>query len=139
MYNTIINPITNRKININSKLGRNIIKKYLIQSLKGGVYFNDGTWPGTRQQQEDARDAFDVLNKEIEAAENPGNYPYISQQRERKVREDGRRNDYQEGYINEQLSNESFRTQNEISYWKRRIASEPILGTLINYMRFGSD
>lgn len=80
-----------------------------------------------------------MLNKEIEAEENPGNYPYISQQRERKVRENGRRSDYQEGYINEQLSNESFRTQNEISYWKRRIASEPILGTLINYMRFGSD
>ena len=37
MYNTIINPITNRKININSKLGINIIKKYLDQLLIGGA------------------------------------------------------------------------------------------------------
>lgn len=37
MYNTIINPITNRKINIKSKLGINIIKKYLNQLLIGGA------------------------------------------------------------------------------------------------------
>ena len=38
MYNIIINPITNRKVNISSKLGINILNNYLIE-LKGGKTF----------------------------------------------------------------------------------------------------
>lgn len=33
-FNKIINPKTNRKVNTNSKLGQNILNKYLFFSLK---------------------------------------------------------------------------------------------------------
>jgi len=35
MYNSIVNPITNRNISIHSKLGKNIFKKYIIMLLGG--------------------------------------------------------------------------------------------------------
>ena len=38
MYKYIINPKTNKKVNINSKLGRKILNNYLFTlTLKGGV------------------------------------------------------------------------------------------------------
>jgi len=36
MYNSIINPITNRKVNIDGPLGRSILKNYLNYLQKGG-------------------------------------------------------------------------------------------------------
>ena len=39
MYTKITNPLTNRKVNINTKLGRQIIHKY-FNSLKGGCNIN---------------------------------------------------------------------------------------------------
>ena len=35
MYSKITNPLTGRKVNINSKLGKKVLKNYLLQ-LKGG-------------------------------------------------------------------------------------------------------
>ena len=43
MYNKIVNPITNRKVDINSKLGQNILNNYLY-SLRGG----SGSFMGSR-------------------------------------------------------------------------------------------
>ena len=36
MYNSIINPVTGRKCNINSKLGKKILAKYIYNSKIGG-------------------------------------------------------------------------------------------------------
>ena len=36
MYNSIINPITNRKVNIDGPLGRSILQNYLNYLQKGG-------------------------------------------------------------------------------------------------------
>ena len=36
MYQKIVNPVTNRFVNLNSKLGKKILKTYLL-TLKGGV------------------------------------------------------------------------------------------------------
>ena len=38
MYTTIINPYTNRKVNISSKLGRSIIHNYLNYLQRGGMH-----------------------------------------------------------------------------------------------------
>ena len=42
MYNRIINPKTNRKVNINSKLGKYILKKYLFFINGGATNENTG-------------------------------------------------------------------------------------------------
>jgi len=52
MFAKIINPRTNRKVNINSKLGRNILKKYLIYLNKGGAQRTPPTSPRRRQKRD---------------------------------------------------------------------------------------
>ena len=45
MYKTIVNPITNRKVNINTKLGQKIITNYLLNThtpAKGGYGYGHG-------------------------------------------------------------------------------------------------
>ena len=40
-YRQITNPVTNRKVSIDSKLGRKILKQYRLQYLSGGTSMKD--------------------------------------------------------------------------------------------------
>ena len=117
----------------------NDIYESSTKSSFGGVFTNDGTWPGTNEDAEDAHAAVKALRLEIEARENPGPYPFISKQREDTVRMNLQREFYQEAAIMENLRMESYRNENEISYWKRRLEQSPILKTLTNLIMFGVD
>ena len=62
MYQKIKNPLTNRWTNINSKIGKNILKKYLLHILYGGADSDDmvnwgstaSGWAGSIPSREDS-------------------------------------------------------------------------------------
>ena len=43
MYNKIRNPITNRKVSIYSRLGKQILQNYISMSAGGSSKFKEGT------------------------------------------------------------------------------------------------
>ena len=48
IYNNIVNPITGRKVNIDSKLGKNILSKFINAYQKGGAAGGDAIAPVDR-------------------------------------------------------------------------------------------
>lgn len=71
MYNKIVNPITNRKVDINSKLGQNILNNYLY-SLRGG----SGSFRGSRTGDSPDTNAASRTNRYGEDSQPPASRPY---------------------------------------------------------------
>ena len=45
-YNTIVNPATNRKVNVNGKIGKRVLKNYLKQKGGAGYVYNAAAQTG---------------------------------------------------------------------------------------------